>query len=265
MREAQYSNTPTFHYSNSRFVSAQPADEIFPAAQRKTLVGVVHFQLFSAEIFRLAVQQGQVIPLAQHRQPGGALDHLLDAFADHGVAVGAHQHRRSVAQRGCQVVAPFEGAHQADSLINWRAVGGEKLAIMMQRLELDRQHAEDRAPFGMGMRHADNFRPGFENAGVDRPFVGRSRGAVEMVAGKILHDQAVARDRARTDIGDGDKRVRAGHAHADVAVAVGDAFMVENMTGGNQFVGELLKLGRIDGGNVFATGSHACSFRLNAR
>jgi hypothetical protein len=57
-------------------------------------------------------------------------------------------------------------------------------------------------------------------------------------------------------LSDGDKRVRARHPHANVAVAVSNAFMVENMTGSNQFVGELFEFSGVDGGNIFTIGCH---------
>jgi hypothetical protein len=141
---------------------------------------------------------------------------LFDALADHRIAVGAHQDRRSAAEGGGQLVAALDGAHQPDAFIHRRSVGGEELAVVVHRLELDRQHAEDRAPFRMGMRDGDNLRTRFQNAGVNRPLVGRRFGAVEMVAVEILHDQPIARDVAGAHIGDCDKSFRAGHAHRDM-------------------------------------------------
>src|SRR5258706_13922129 len=101
---AQYSTTPSFHHSNVFFV--QPADEVFPAAHGKALVGIVNLQLFGAEISRLAMQQREMIPFTEHGETGGPFDYLLDAFTDDGVAVGAHQNHRAVAQGGGESFSP---------------------------------------------------------------------------------------------------------------------------------------------------------------
>src|SRR5438876_3624771 len=94
-------NTPILQYSNTPlprllFSSVQPAHVIFPAAHRKTLVGIIHFQLFGSQILGFSMEQGQMIPLAEHGEPSRALNDLFNAGADHRIAMSAHQNRRPV-------------------------------------------------------------------------------------------------------------------------------------------------------------------------
>src|SRR5688572_21243340 len=94
------------------------------------------------------------------------------------------------------------------------------------------------------------------------PFVGRRFGAAEIIARQVLHDQPVVSDTAGTDIGNGDKRVGSGNAHADMAVAVGHAFMVENATGGDELLLHFFELGGIEAGYIGAICAHEISFTL---
>src|SRR5512134_246812 len=110
---------------------------------------------------------------------------------------------------------------------------------MMDGLELDLQNTEDGAPLRVRVGDTDDFRARFQDARMNRPFVGRSLGAVEIIAVEILHDQAVAGDAAGAHVSDGNERVRAGYAHADMTVAVGHTFVIENMTSGDQFFPQL--------------------------
>src|SRR4029450_5397493 len=180
-----------------------------------------------------------MIPFAQHREPGGALDDLLDARTDHRIAVSAHQNYRTVAQRRSQLVAALHGSYESDALIHRRATSGEKFAVVMHGLQLDRQHAEDRAPLRVRVRDALDVRTRLQNARMNRPLVGRRLRAAQIVAVEILHDEAIRRYAARADISDGDKRIRAGHAHTDMAVTIGNAFVIENVAGGDQLFRQL--------------------------
>src|SRR5262245_23276300 len=129
----------------------------------------------------------------------------------------------------------------------------------MHGFELDRQDAEDRAPLRMRMSHTDDFRTGSQYTSMDRPLIGRRLCAVEIVAVQILHDQAILCHAARAYIGDGDESVCARDAHADMAVAVGDIFMIENMAGRNQLVRQFLQFPRVYFGHIFYPSSHARS------
>src|SRR4029434_7068740 len=112
-----------------------------------------------------------MIPFAQHREPGGAFDDLLDASANYGIAVSAHQNYRTVAQRRSQLVAALHGSYESDALIHRRAISGEKFAVVMHGLQLDRQHAEDRAPLRVLARDVLDAGTRLHNARVNRPLV----------------------------------------------------------------------------------------------
>src|SRR5690348_4529464 len=226
----QYSNTPSLQFLS---FARKPANVILPAAHREALVFVVNFQLFRIEIFWLAMQKREMIPLAEHGEAGRALDHLFNAFSNHSIAMSTHQYRRILAERGGQFVTTLHGANQAHAVIKRRTVRGEKFSIVMHGFELDGQDAEDRAPFRVSMCDTDDFRPRFENTGMDWPLIGRCFGAVQMISIEILHDQSIARDTARTHIGDRNESFGARDAHADVTVPVGDAFVIQDVAGGN--------------------------------
>src|SRR6476619_5261791 len=121
----QYSNTPIL------FSFSEPAHVILPAAHRKALVFVVNVQLFRIEIFWLAMQKREMIPLAKHGEPGRALDHLLDAFSDNSIAMSTHQNHRTFAERGSQFVASLDGAHQTHALIHRRTFRREKFSVVV--------------------------------------------------------------------------------------------------------------------------------------
>src|SRR5262249_11257816 len=67
-----------------------------------------------------------------------------------------------------------------------------------------------------------------------RPFVRRRLLAAEMIAREIEHAEPLDGREPRAHIGDREKSVRARHARADVAVAVGNAFVIENAARGHE-------------------------------
>src|SRR6185369_1745911 len=119
----------------------EPSDVIFPAALWEALVGAESVELFRREPARLAVEQREVRELTQLCEADRPLHRLLDRLADDRVAVRAEQYGRAFPQRVGERVAALDGAHEACGLVERQPVGGEKLPVMVQRLELHRQHA----------------------------------------------------------------------------------------------------------------------------
>src|SRR4029077_1496981 len=189
------------------------------------------------------MQKGQVVPFAEHREARGTLYHLFNTRSDHGITVGAHQNDRAFAQRSGQIVAAFHCSYQPDSFIHRRAIGGEKLAIVVHGLEFDWQHAENRAPLRVGWAPGHDVRARLQDASMDGPLVWRSLRASEVIAVEVLHDQPVERYVAGADVGDGDERIHTRYAHGDVPVAIGYTLVIENMAGGKQFFFQLFQLG----------------------
>ena len=94
------------------------------------------------------------------------------------------------------------------------------------------------------------------------PFVGRRFGAAEIIAGEVLHDQSIVSDTAGADIRNSDKRICAGNTHADVAIAVGHAFMIENAAGHDELLLHFFELGGIEAGYIVAIYAHEISFTM---
>src|ERR1044072_5413525 len=94
------------------------------------------------------------------------------------------------------------------------------------------------------MSMADTHHVGtrLENACVNCPLVRRSILPAEIPAVEIKHDQSLQRGASGAHRGDRDKRFGSGHAYADVAEPVSDAFMIENMAAIDHFLLELSKV-----------------------
>ena len=79
---------------------------------------------------------------AEKGQLNGAQDRLLDASADHRIAVRAQQNRGAVFQRGSQRVAALHRANQPRGGIDGRAVRRKKFRIHVDRAKAVLEHAE---------------------------------------------------------------------------------------------------------------------------
>ena len=102
----------------------------------------------------------------------------------------------------------------------------------------------------MGVADAHNICAGSENAGVNRPFIGRGFRAAEIVAVEIQHDQPIQRRAAGAYTGYRNKSLAFGNAHAHMAEAIGDAFVIEDVTAIHQFLLEFFEFAGIESGYV---------------
>src|ERR1044071_6986195 len=154
-----------------RAALADAAQIIFPRPRRKRRIAGESRQLFGAHIKRLGADYGHVRKLAEKRELDGALNCLLEAGADDGVAVGAEQDRSAISQSYGQRRAALDCADQTGGGIDRRTGDRKKLGVHVDRLEAAFEHAEKRAPFGMSVADAHDVRARFQNAGVNRPLV----------------------------------------------------------------------------------------------
>src|SRR5574341_1292325 len=107
------------------------AQIIFPWARREALIGRESRDFLCAQVQRLAMGNCHMGKLAEKRQLNGAECRLLDAGADHRIAVGAQQHRRAVAQGIDQGLAPFDSVDKTGRGINRWTSGRKKLGVHM--------------------------------------------------------------------------------------------------------------------------------------
>jgi hypothetical protein len=98
----------------------------------------------------------------------------------------------------------------------------------------------------MGVANADDIGASAQDAGMDRPFVRRRFLAAEIIAVEVEHNQAMDRRAARTDSCESDERFLIRNSHADVTEAIGDALVVENVAGADEFLFEFLEIGGIE-------------------
>src|SRR6266550_1666047 len=218
---------------------ADTAQVILPRARWKRLVGGKRCQLLFAHVERLAVCHRHMRELAEEGKLNGAQDRLLEVRSDHCVAMGAQQDGRAVLQRKDECFAALDSADQSGRRINWRAVRGKELRVHVQRAKTAFEHAEKRAPLRVGVADAHHVRASFQNARVNRPFVGRRVLAAEKITVEIEQHEPVRRRTTRAHAGEREKCLSSGDAYTYMTEAVGDAFAIENVTAVDEFLLEL--------------------------